>query len=239
MVAYDREAIRLTAPSQRLGESMRKTVFLVASVACVALSGSVLADDREDCSSIDVDQIDDQVQRVMTAAVIGGTVSAVGGGSFANGAVTAAFRQMFNDDAHDLLKEAEKYTGTKYKSGGESMTGIDCSGLIAQSLQAIGIKVGSWDDVNGLIAFAKAHPARFDVRQVESLASVELDTGDVIAFTQVKYGRSSFNHIGIYNDDPALKHHFLSARSSRGVSYFDASRWAKRTDQPINIIRVK
>jgi len=57
MVAYDREAIRLTAPSQRLGESMRKTVFLVASVACVALSASVLADDREDCSSIDVDQI--------------------------------------------------------------------------------------------------------------------------------------------------------------------------------------
>jgi len=54
MVAYDREAIRLTAPSQRLGESMRKTVFLVASVA---LSASVLADDREDCSSIDVDQI--------------------------------------------------------------------------------------------------------------------------------------------------------------------------------------
>ena len=28
--------------------------FLVASVACVALSSPVLADDREDCSSIDV-----------------------------------------------------------------------------------------------------------------------------------------------------------------------------------------
>jgi hypothetical protein len=36
---------------------MRRTLFLVASVACAALSAPVLADDREDCSSIDVDQI--------------------------------------------------------------------------------------------------------------------------------------------------------------------------------------
>jgi hypothetical protein len=54
MVAYDREAFRLTAPSQRLGKPMRKTLLLVASVA---LSSPVLADDREDCSSIDVDRI--------------------------------------------------------------------------------------------------------------------------------------------------------------------------------------
>jgi hypothetical protein len=39
------------------GESVRKTLFLVASVACVTLSSPVQADDREDCSSIDVDQI--------------------------------------------------------------------------------------------------------------------------------------------------------------------------------------
>ena len=36
---------------------MRKTVILMASVAFVALSVPVLADDREDCSSIDVDRM--------------------------------------------------------------------------------------------------------------------------------------------------------------------------------------
>ena len=36
---------------------MRRTLFLVASAACAALSGPALADDRDDCSSIDVDQI--------------------------------------------------------------------------------------------------------------------------------------------------------------------------------------
>jgi RHS repeat-associated protein len=68
-------------------------------------------------SSINVDKIGNQVERVMTAAVIGGTVSAVGGGSFANGAVTAAFRQMFNEDAHPTK---EKWYGMVSTTGSVS-----------------------------------------------------------------------------------------------------------------------
>jgi hypothetical protein len=39
--------------------------------------------------------------RTVRAAVIGGTVSALGGGKFANGAVTAAFQHLFNHEIHD------------------------------------------------------------------------------------------------------------------------------------------
>jgi RHS repeat-associated protein len=38
--------------------------------------------------------------RAMTAAAIGGTASKLGGGDFANGALTGAFQRLFNDDAH-------------------------------------------------------------------------------------------------------------------------------------------
>ena len=36
----------------------------------------------------------------MTAAVVGGTASALGGGKFANGAVTGAYTMLFNHIAH-------------------------------------------------------------------------------------------------------------------------------------------
>jgi hypothetical protein len=38
--------------------------------------------------------------RVAAAAVVGGTASAIGGGKFANGAVSGAFVQMFNEGSH-------------------------------------------------------------------------------------------------------------------------------------------
>jgi hypothetical protein len=42
------------------------------------------------------------------AAVIGGTVSALGGGKFANGAVTAAFQHLFNTEWSDFLNAREE-----------------------------------------------------------------------------------------------------------------------------------
>ena len=39
-------------------------------------------------------------QRVVAAAILGGTASAVAGGKFANGAITGAFSRAFNDEAH-------------------------------------------------------------------------------------------------------------------------------------------
>ena len=44
-------------------------------------------------------------QRVLAAAVLGGTVSAATGGKFANGAVTGAFSRAFNDELHDQLND--------------------------------------------------------------------------------------------------------------------------------------
>jgi RHS repeat-associated protein len=46
-----------------------------------------------------------RIRRVIAAAVVGGTASAVSGGKFANGAVTGAFSRAFNDELHDQAEE--------------------------------------------------------------------------------------------------------------------------------------
>ncbi|SMN17254.1 Rhs family protein [uncultured Candidatus Thioglobus sp.] len=45
------------------------------------------------------------VTNTITDAVVGGTVSVIGGGKFANGAQTGAFRYLFNESMHSYLKE--------------------------------------------------------------------------------------------------------------------------------------
>jgi len=42
--------------------------------------------------------------RTTVAAVVGGTASEIGGGKFANGAISGAFVHMFNAEAHKYLK---------------------------------------------------------------------------------------------------------------------------------------
>jgi RHS repeat-associated protein len=51
-------------------------------------------------------QMGNRVQRVIGAAVLGGTVSRIGGGKFANGAVTGAFVQAFGDAGQGGESEA-------------------------------------------------------------------------------------------------------------------------------------
>lgn len=47
--------------------------------------------------------VNDKVARVAIAAAMGGTAEQLGGGKFANGAVTGAFVVMFNDLEHDKI----------------------------------------------------------------------------------------------------------------------------------------
>jgi RHS repeat-associated protein len=78
-----------------------------------AFSGSI---DRLDPSNPD----GFSVQRVLAAALIGGSVSDMTGGKFANGAVTAAFARAFNDEA-SRQSLAQRMRGTFKKDGSEGV----------------------------------------------------------------------------------------------------------------------
>ena len=43
--------------------------------------------------------------KVVYSSVLGGTISEIGGGKFANGAVTGAYSMLFNDLIHDIAQK--------------------------------------------------------------------------------------------------------------------------------------
>lgn len=51
-----------------------------------------------------------RISRVAAAAVVGGTASELGGGKFANGAVTGAFSRAFNDELHFDGRKLRQYS---------------------------------------------------------------------------------------------------------------------------------
>ena len=58
------------------------------------------------------------VHRTVAAAVVGGTISKIGGGKFANGAATAAMVHLFNAEGVGKRPEKEKVVAGIYGAGG-------------------------------------------------------------------------------------------------------------------------
>src|SRR5690625_6707004 len=44
-----------------------------------------------------------------------------------------------NTNTHSVIKEAYKFLGTPYKYGGTTKSGMDCSGLVINAFQSIGL----------------------------------------------------------------------------------------------------
>lgn len=61
---------------------------------------------------------DGRAQNAIAAGIVGGTASVIGGGKFANGAMTGAMSRMFNDLAHD---ETAKQTNDHQKQAKNSL----------------------------------------------------------------------------------------------------------------------
>ena len=60
-------------------------------------------------------------QRVIAAAVVGGTTSVISGGKFGNGAVTGAFSRALNDELHEKA-EAQKEKSLEQKISDDPST---------------------------------------------------------------------------------------------------------------------
>jgi len=95
----------------------------------------------------------------------------------------------------DLLNEISMYHGVPYKEGGDSMKGLDCSGLVQVVFAPLGVKVPR----TVVEQFGSGIPVgRHDVR-----------TGDLVFFG----GGRLPDHVGIAVSDDEMVH----ASASRGV----------------------
>ena len=131
------------------------------------------------------DGVDNIVLKIVSSAVLGGTISEIGGGKFANGAISAAYSMLFNEMKHkQQVKKTKNYEnairtflkeavpGTKYTADQLTEFGIpsDVKKLVksftVNSHSSISV---DWDN-GGIIGKAK-------FKAIEALSPARLTDG--------------------------------------------------------------
>lgn len=103
------------------------------------------------------------------------------------------------DVAKRLEKEAREWLGTKYKYGGESRKGTDCSGMV----------MVVFETVTGIKLPRDSHSQQQYCKQIDKK---DLAPGDLVFFITSNNGER-VNHVGLYigNGD------FIHSSTSKGV----------------------
>lgn len=103
-------------------------------------------------------------------------------------------------DNHKLYVESSKWIGTRYRAGGTSHRGVDCSGLVCQLYQKV---------------YRKQLERNSDDQRKENCRKVSkrnLQEGDLVFFHNGRKKRTA-THVGIYLKD----NKFIHASTSSGV----------------------
>jgi hypothetical protein len=106
--------------------------------------------------------------------------------------------------ANDIQRYAKKFIGIRYKSGGKTAKGFDCSGYVGYVFKKFGMKLGA--------CCTEMYKLGYDIETKEAL------TGDLIFFRRGKSTKSGISHIGIVvgSDSKGLK--FIHSSTSKGVT---------------------
>jgi cell wall-associated NlpC family hydrolase len=102
-----------------------------------------------------------------------------------------------DDPGKRVVKVAEEFIGTPYRSGGTSSDGVDCSGLTFTVYRRIGVKLPRTSDEQA--------------RSGSHIDRDELRAGDLVFFGK----GDNVTHVGIYADDGEFIHASTRARSVR------------------------
>ena len=106
--------------------------------------------------------------------------------------------------AREVISQARTYTGTPYRSGGNTYDGIDCSGLICEAFSAVGLKMPriSWQ--------------QSEVGYEVDVA--EIKPGDLIFFIPDSGKEGYVSHVALVTEIRSpTEIRFIHASSSRGV----------------------
>jgi len=113
-----------------------------------------------------------------------------------------------------IQEEMEKYLGVRYKRGGNSTKGFDCSGFVKQI----------YSEVFGIdLPHQSSEQNRSSI--LTPVSSDELKTGDLVFFSAGR-NKKGINHVGIYLSDGRFIH---SARTKGvAISSLDDPHWKTR-----------
>ncbi|WP_445731760.1 C40 family peptidase [Mariniflexile sp.] len=117
-----------------------------------------------------------------------------------------------NSKADDIIDYAKQFSGVKYKFGGATREGMDCSGLVFESFRAFDVIL--------------PRISRDMAKRGDKISLKETQTGDLLFF-KTRNRRNDINHVGLVVDieDNAIL--FIHATTSQGViiSSLNESYW--------------
>ena len=120
----------------------------------------------------------------------------------------------FSSSDEQILQEVKKYIGTRYRWGGSTKQGVDCSGFVRLIYKKIfGV------DLPHKVSYQCSLPI-FNRVSLEKLR-----TGDLIFFSSTEKKRK-INHVGIYLADGNFAH--ALRKKGVNISNIDEQHWKSR-----------
>ena len=126
----------------------------------------------------------------------------------------ASKKKIASEPFKQVISTARSYTGTPYRYGGTTRSGIDCSALVYHSFYSVGINM--------------PRTSTDQSQQGKSIKRSEIKPGDVVFFATGKK-RKQVSHSGIVTETSKNDVRFIHSSTSLGVSedYLSNPYWAK------------
>jgi cell wall-associated NlpC family hydrolase len=94
-----------------------------------------------------------------------------------------------DQSGEDVVREARKWIGVRYRLGGESRRGVDCSGFTMQVFKKLGVSLPHWDEKQ--------------YRKGTKVPKGQEKPGDLVFFNE---HRRNISHVGIYAGNGKIIH---------------------------------
>lgn len=118
------------------------------------------------------------------------------------GAKKASVKPLSKTKTERIIKQAQSFTGTRYKFGGTTSTGMDCSGLIYTAFQKENIVL--------------PRVSREMAKRGKPVKKRDIQEGDLLFFKTNK-SSNRINHVGLVTQVKNGEVYFIHATTSKGV----------------------
>ncbi len=130
------------------------------------------------------------------------------------GSSKSSVKNISDSKTERIINQAESFAGTRYKFGGTTRKGMDCSGLVYTAFQKENIVL--------------PRVSRDMAKRGKPVKEKDIEKGDLLFFETNK-NRKRINHVGLVTRIDGNDIYFIHATTSKGVltSNLNESYWSR------------